>query len=704
MLLLRVNSFTFLVLISVISQVKPSILNLNHLKRLKFNDVHRIAVLDQVENSLTGLRAQKSLGTRSVDSLDGVYDFCLDSGPSGFDKAWFNQSLARVCHEENFYKLPVPSAFNDIVSNKTVRNYVGWFWYQKSIEIDVGQLNLTQKFIQFENVNYMTIVWLKSLQNHETRLLGSHVGGYLPFIFNITDMVTDKLDNNYLLTIAVSNQLTQETIPSGTLIDLSEQVGYKYHKFVPDFDFFHYSGIMGSINLLHLHPILLASVDLQGHDNIAEEPLKFNICIDKYTYNELSREQSLNFKITVTISLPNQSEVIDSASDLYRNQPRSQPAASCYLFELSNGKLLNYTWSPSNGLINHFSRMLKSSIKLELVYDGNETPSTLDIYELTFGVRGKFSINQANYLQGFGMHHEQLFSGRTMHLPAIMKDMYLLKQVGANVIRTSHYPYSEDYLSQCDEHGIYVIAECQAVGLRFAELNSELKLMLHKQLLLEMMQRDHQHPSIIMWSVANEPSSQLNASQAYFGELLAYLRGDPLGVYTRAKLLTAAIAQAHQDDKIGHLLDLIMINRYFAWYDYTAVLEAIRKPLIGSLLGWASKYGASKPLMISEYGADTLAGLHRQLPGDLFSEEYQSSFLLEYEKTFNEIRLNYSDRINFYGSMIWNFADFQTHESLLRPGGNRKGVLTRDREPKLSMNIIRDVYSRRLLPARHAEL
>lgn len=158
----------------------------------------------------------------------------------------------------------------------------------------------------------------------------------------------------------------------------------------------------------------------------------------------------------------------------------------------------------------------------------------------------------------------------------------------------------------------------------------------------------------------------------------------------------ANLAQSHQDDQIGHTLDVLMVNCYFGWYDYPAVIEAIRRPLTASLAGWSEKH-PGKPLVLSEFGADTLGGLHRSTGGELFAEEYQRDLLVEHERVFDEIVANRTlNGINFWGSMIWNFADFTTHPSLLRPGGNRKGIFSQDRQPKMSVSSIRDVYHKRL--------
>jgi beta-glucuronidase len=91
------------------------------------------------------------------------------------------------------------------------------------------------------------------------------------------------------------------------------------------------------------------------------------------------------------------------------------------------------------------------------------------------------------------------------------------------------------------------------------------------------------------------------------------------------------------------------------------------------------KYGC--PLLVTEFGADTIAGEHA-LPATAFSEEYQREFLAEYFAGIDSCPF-------VVGEQLWNFADFMTSQSVMRPGGNRKGVFTRDRKPKSVVSDIR---------------
>jgi beta-glucuronidase len=106
--------------------------------------------------------------------------------------------------------------------------------------------------------------------------------------------------------------------------------------------------------------------------------------------------------------------------------------------------------------------------------------------------------------------------GRGIDLASLVKDVYLLDWLNINCIRTSHYPYAEEFYQFADQMGIAVIDEVPAVGFKYAQNFNKITNSLHKQLLSEMYNRDKNHPSVVMWSLANEASVDLDPSVPYF--------------------------------------------------------------------------------------------------------------------------------------------------------------------------------------------
>lgn len=261
-----------------------------------------------------------------------------------------------------------------------------------------------------------------------------------------------------------------------------------------------------------------------------------------------------------------------------------------------------------------------------------------------------------------------------------------MKSVGANSFRTSHYPYAEETMRLADRLGLVVIDEVPAVGLyesfavtlddnpnkvgnTWKHLKTEKK---HKTALKEMINRDCDHPSVIIWSLANEPASHEEGAHKYFSEIVKYAkRIDP----QKRPVTIVNIMMANADkDRVNDLVDVICLNRYYGWYVDFNNLQKAKEDLSVELKKWHQKF-KNKPIIFTEFGTDTIAGMH-SLQREPYSEEYQVDY---YKANFDVF-----DKYNFVqGEQLWNFADFVTEPGMIRIGGeNRKGVFTRNREPK----------------------
>ena len=117
-------------------------------------------------------------------------------------------------------------------------------------------------------------------------------------------------------------------------------------------------------------------------------------------------------------------------------------------------------------------------------------------------------------LVGFGRHEDFPVVGKGLLPALIVKDYALMRWIGANSFRTSHYPYSEQMMDMADRLGFMVIDETPAVGLFFLEQGLEKRNRLCQQMIREMIDRDKNHPSVIMWSLANEPHTATAEARA----------------------------------------------------------------------------------------------------------------------------------------------------------------------------------------------
>jgi beta-glucuronidase len=317
-----------------------------------------------------------------------------------------------------------------------------------------------------------------------------------------------------------------------------------------------------------------------------------------------------------------------------------------------------------------------------------------DHYTLPIGIRTvrmtdkQFLVNgKPVYLKGFGKHEDSDIRGKGLDDALNVRDFELLKWMGANSFRTSHYPYSEEIMQMADRQGFLVIDEVPAVGMNFWSSTpvfeegsaDETTLQHHKDVLTELYERDKNHPCVVMWNVSNEAQTKDKNALSYFSDVVSCIRA-----LDDTRPIVNVIDEGNVNiDTVSHLFDAICLNRYYSWYYDLANLKSIYPKLTADFKAYHEKY--NKPVMISEYGTDTIAGLHK-LPDVIFSEEYQIEFYKENNRALDDLDF-------IIGEHLWAFADFATSFGLRRFDGNKKGIFTRQRQPKSAAFVIRERWT-----------
>jgi beta-glucuronidase len=570
--------------------------------------------------------------------------------------------------------MPVPASFNDITTNTTIRNWFGWVSYQTDFYAPPIDLKTQSLYLHFGSVHFECQVYVNN------QLIGGHVGGHLPF----ETLVPDKLLNPQLnnITVLVNNQLSSVTIPQASLYKPSNTSSYtypaNYTEVKNNFDFFNYAGIHRSVHLYVVPKVHIEKIKWTvGRESEAEE-----LQMASLPSRHLSTDQDMAyFAVNYTIAILNldlHADVTCTLNVIDQNRNVVQSFDDCRSNNLS---IHARVWQPK-ALTDR--RPYLYTVQVQLMDSAQDI--LLDEYMFTTGFRtiratsNQLLVNgRPVYLTGFGRHEDSPISGRGFNAAFNVHDHNLIQWIGANCYRTSHYPYSEQLMQLADEQGILIINEVPAVGLTGF---GEQLLTLHLQLLRELVARDQHRPSTIMWSIANEPvASQPNAA-SYFQTVANLARS-----LDSTRPITAALADGFDEDLAAPQLDVIMINRYFAWYSDNGHLELIALQMTSEVQRWRSKF--QRPLLISEYGVDAVPGAHSVQPL-VFSEEYQVAYLKLHFETFDSLRADQQ----LVGELIWNFADFMTDSSTTRVMGNRKGIFSRDRQPKSSAYLVRDRYLR----------
>lgn len=576
---------------------------------------------------------------RWVHSLDGYWTICADPGGTGVDERWFSAPLP-----PDALQIAVPGAWNEQLAEQGWMNYVGAAWYETRCTLPPHSEDQAV-WLRIEAADHRADVWVNGIP------VGSHEGGFLPFEFEVTGAWRGNDENR--ITIRVDSTLTMETLPQG--IDPAEppydQAPYaRRHHFPPArFDFFPYGGLTRGVSLLTLP---------QSHIR--------SIALDPSVTGTLSgtvRVQGEGTALRIAVTGPSGNELVST------NVPVQADGTAAFSLYVKDPEL----WSPASPVLYHARVQLQGA-------EG----AVLDHYDEQFGFReirvegGKLLLNgEPLYLVGFGKHEDLPMTGRSRHHAAYIRDMELLRWVGANSFRTSHYPYDEDLLRLADRLGFLVIDEVPAVSLGFlSDRFEDLRPLLdtHRRTVEALIERDRNHPSVILWSVANEPNLwnephyQNDASQRYFTELYSHTRA----LDATRPVITITVPAFGADDVALSACDVIGINRYYGWYTDPSDLDAVRRKLDAELDRIYARHG--KPIVVTEFGADTVEGIH-STTAQMFSEEFQTAFLQAYGEVI-------SSKPFCAGEHVWNFADFRTPQNHRRVVLNKKGVFTRTREPK----------------------
>ena len=502
--------------------------------------------------------------------------------------------------------------------------------------------------LRFDAATHRAVAWVG-----DTRV-AEHEGGYTPFEADITALA--EAGEELRLTVVVNNELTWQSLPPGTveMMPTGVRKQRQYH------DFFNYAG-------LHRSVWLYSTPRTYVDDITVVTDLDGDMGVVGYTTGAAGPDTT-----TVQVALRDAdgrevAHTTGAGGELRVPEPELWRPGRGYLYEL----------------------------QVDLLDDG----ALVDRYTLPVGIRTvrvdgtRFLLNgEPFYFRGFGMHEDLNVHGRGHDDVAMVHDFSLLSWIGANSFRTSHYPYAEEVLDHADRLGIVVIDETAAVGLNLGvggglflggpkttyseETIGSATQEAHQQAIEELIARDKNHPCVVLWSLANEPESHTEAAHDYFEPLFATARrADPSRPVGFVNMMFALPDTC----TVTGMADVVMINRYYGWYVEPGDLDAAESGLEAELAAWASRH--HKPIIVTEYGADTLAGLHTT-EASLWSEEYQAALLATYHRVFDRV-----DAV--VGEHVWNFADFATGPSFMRVDGNKKGVFTRDRRPKMAAHELR---------------
>lgn len=564
---------------------------------------------------------------RSLYSLDGIWQFYADRSENTFDNI-------SSCDFPNARNIAVPASWND--QYEDLFQFHGKGIYKK--EFDVPQMWHGQEiYIRFGSVSGKAKVWING------KYLMEHIGTALPFEAVITPYL--KFGEKNTVVVLADSTLDPWSLPPATLMENEGRMGFAQSYPAVPYDFFPFGGIQRSVYLYTSPKTRIEDITIVSEINNKTAEVQFTVELSNSFTGRLEAEADGK---VVNICCKNTNSV---SGKIILDNVR--------LWDIGKPNLYTLT--------------------VRLIND-----TVTDEYKETFGVReikvenNKLILNGREiFLKGFGKHEDFHIIGKGFIHAVTVKDFALMKDIGANSFRTSHYPYDENILDMADKEGMLVIAETPFVGLNNRNYTDEV-LEKAVSVINEMIKRDKNHPSIIMWSLANEPMIETDEGENFFKVMAETARK-----LDSTRPITFVAFYEPENTRGMQYYDICCINKYYGWYEWPGQIEESLDEFIKCADRFYKKFG--KGIILTEFGADAIAGIHTE-PPQMFSEEYQAKMIkLQYEK-FTE--LPYA-----IGTHVWAFADFKTAQTISRIVFNRKGVFTREREPKLAAHMLKELWS-----------
>ncbi|MCB7482577.1 glycoside hydrolase family 2 TIM barrel-domain containing protein [Christiangramia sediminis] len=498
-------------------------------------------------------------------------------------------------------------------------------------------------FLKFEGANQHTKVFVNNA------VVGEHTGGYTGFIFELSKNL--KFGEENVVRIEVDNSHNLDIPPLEA-----------------DFNF--YGGIYRDIEMIvtgktHFKLEGEAAGTMQVHTpKVSEEMAEVSL------YGEIiNTSANKNSRLKIEVSGPDGTII----KDFSKNLKRLQDGKFSYEFEIEDPEL----WSPEN----------PNLYNLQANIIDPDSGEILDSYSTNFGCRwfeadpkkGFFLNGQPIKLIGANRHQDFENMGNAVPNAIHRKDYQMIKDMGANFIRTAHYPQDPDVYRICDELGLLVWTEVPVINdVTDSEAYHENAVNMQREQILQL----YNHPSIVFWGIMNEIfirlvfTSEMSEADKNAKIKTSVALAKKLEAETK-KLDTTrlSVMALHENDLyntsgIADIPDVIGWNLYFGWY--TQGLENL-----GKFLDTQHEKYPNRPLLISEYGpgSDSRIQTNDPKPWD-FSEAYQLKSHVSY---LNQVM----ERDYMLGMAAWNFADFgSSGRQDSRPFINQKGLVNFNREPK----------------------
>lgn len=321
-------------------------------------------------------------------------------------------------------------------------------------------------------------------------------------------------------------------------------------------------------------------------------------------------------------------------------------------------------------------------MEAKLLYNEKEVDDLIDrvgFREIKVSGKDILINGEKVIIKGVNRHEDYAEFGCAIPIEAMYHDIELIKSLGANCVRTSHYPNDERFLDLCDENGILVWEESHARGLNEEQMRHKNFEKQSLDCIREMVENHINHPCIYVWGILNECVSNTEFGRSCYAKQFNYIKR----LDSSRPVSFASLEGNVGSDLCLDLVDIVSFNIYPGWYHHTPVKDSLK-----NIKDFVNRTGgADKPLLISEIGAGAIYG-HRSNNQDKWTEEYQQYALSE------QVSSILADE-DLSGVIIWQYADCRVDPGWFhgRPKTqNNKGLVDIYRRQKLAYNTVKEIF------------
>lgn len=571
-------------------------------KKKYMSDIHLEDYTEQYEIKHATADTMVFDGGRKTELLSGEWHYAVDQYDTCLRQKWFQERY----YDGQGYSLPIDYSFDEW---PVMQLPACWNTVSKEYLLYDGCMIFTRKF-SYRSETEEEVFLKIGAANYLVRVflngeyVGMHRGGSTPAYFNITK---ELKDNNRIL-LAVDSTRRPEQVPTENT------------------DWFNYGGVYRDIELIRVPKTYIKDFKIalvpDGSFSRIVAKVKLSEAVSA-TATVSIRELGIQQQIVIENGMGE--AVINGKPELWTPETPKlyDVTVTCLQDEVSD-------------------RVGFREIKVE---------------------NGEILLNgKAIFLRGISCHEESVENGKGLTDEERMENLLIAKELGCNFMRIAHYPHHERMAMLADEVGMLLWEEIPVYwAIKFDRDKTYEDA---QNQLLELITRDWNRASVIIWSVGNENADTDERLKFMSGLAKCAHKEDETRLVSAACLVDGEKNMIA--DRLTDYLDVIGINEYCGWY--TPDFEKLPQLMANS--------NPDKPVIITEFGADALPGHHGTIT-DKGTEECQ---VYVYERQISTLR-----EISYIKGMTpWILYDFRCprRTSILQKYYNRKGLLSPDKKYK----------------------